>query len=289
VWTTATEVTLPFIPKFVNGTIIILASLEFLTAGVIDSYGVLSRREYAIMLIMLLVIIFTGGRVELAMAFGIFLGLTDFVVNYARSTDTPRTLNIDVEGCVAIQLKGYLFFATAPGVVDLLLDRLVPGDGEPAKVLIVDWSQVTGVDTKGALECSRLLFPQGPRLILCGASDAVLEGLSHAGICPHMHGGPSRVVEQDIEMVGLEDHARGIRSSATTECGDQVPANEPLPCAASPLPRARLMSLSFRVSRPCAVESPQIVAVRDLNEAVVLAETMVQALLPASNVGVDES
>jgi len=168
--------------------------------------------------------------------------------------------------------------------VDLLLDQLAAGDGEPAKVLIVDWSQVTGVDTKGALECSRLLWPQGPRLIWCGASDAVLEGLSHAGLRPHARGPPIDVAS-DIEMVDLVNHAgtspHGDRDQAVGQ-REEVPTN-------LPLARTRLMSLSFRVSQSRSDLCPQCLAVRDLEEAVALARTMVQALPPISEISADDN
>merc|ERR1712008_98022 len=136
--------------------------------------------------------------------------------------------------------------------------------------------------TKGALEFSRLLWPQGPRLILCGASNAVLEGLSHADLHPHVHG-HSSVTAQDIEMVGLANPATSRRSRSTTGGSDQDPANKPLPLN-------RLMSLSFRVSTPSSAEPcPPFVAVHNLEEAVALARRMVQAVLPASNAELDES
>merc|ERR1719382_861350 len=156
---------------------------------------------------------------ELAMAVGVFLGLGNFVVKYTHSTEKPRFKDLAAPGAAVAHLEGGLFFATAPAVVDALQERVVDSKA-PLRVLVVDWTAVTNIDTKGALECKRLRNPGGSfKLIFCNVRPPVLSELIRSGVCvkprllpeeaaASMSRKPSIISAREIEMMAVASSLR---------------------------------------------------------------------------------
>ena len=78
-WGTIVEVTLPYIPKFINATIILLTAIEFVLASLVHSKHDLATTEYNIVVISTVVVVLTGGQMQAGLAVAILFGAFDFV------------------------------------------------------------------------------------------------------------------------------------------------------------------------------------------------------------------
>eukprot|EP00439_Symbiodinium_sp_Y106_P079163 s1626_g17.t2 len=140
---------LPYVPRFVNGTIVLLASAELLVAGFVQGYALLTRTEFAVVCVAALVTLLCGGQVQAGLFAGMFLAFADAIRNFTRALEQ---LSIKTEGDVAVvELPNYMFFATAPGIVATIRRAL----SESSEV-ILDGEKVRGLDTKATLEFAQL-------------------------------------------------------------------------------------------------------------------------------------
>ncbi|CAE7943294.1 unnamed protein product [Symbiodinium sp. KB8] len=140
---------LPYVPRFVNGTIVLLASAELLVAGFVQGYALLTRTEFAVVCIASLVTLVCGGQVQAGLFAGMFLAFADAIRNFTRALEQ---LSTKTEGDVTVvELPNYMFFATAPGIVATIRRAL----SESSEV-ILDWEKVRGLDTKATLEFAQL-------------------------------------------------------------------------------------------------------------------------------------
>eukprot|EP00931_Biecheleriopsis_adriatica_P075640 TRINITY_DN49456_c0_g1_i1.p1 TRINITY_DN49456_c0_g1~~TRINITY_DN49456_c0_g1_i1.p1 ORF type:complete len:1362 (+),score=223.97 TRINITY_DN49456_c0_g1_i1:123-4208(+) len=168
---------IPYIPKFANGSVIALAGFEFMYESLVVSYSELKTTEYAVVLLFSLLVLATGGAIEQAILVGTFLGFTDFIVRYASldqvsfvPSQSSTTYAVHDEfrlnfcglrsRVVTAKLRGYLFFASAPSVLDELLAKVeesVQDKSSNGKVIvIVDWAEVPDIDTAAGMEFERL-------------------------------------------------------------------------------------------------------------------------------------
>lgn len=217
-----------FIPKFANGGPIALAGIEFLHEALVESYGEMKLSEYLVVVTFAVLVLATGGALEQAIIIGTFLGFTDFIVQYANagqakfmpaasSTTWPTSDRFRLDFCGlrrtigAVKLSGFLFFASAAQVVDQLLEKTKELAGSPLphrKVLVVDWSDVTGIDTGATLEFERLeeeLGKAGVAAIFCGVPPAVRVAFDRCG----------------LEFLGVEETAAEHGWEADSEIGEQ--------------------------------------------------------------------
>lgn len=173
---------IPFVPKFVNGMLIMVVGFNFLTSGLVEARLVLARSEFVVVVAMVVAIVVSGGRVEIAMIVGILLGFADFIRKDTGSIGSPCVTELSSPGVAITSLEGFMYFATAPTVVEALCSRAKQHDA-PLAALVVDWAAVTGIDTKGALVWKRLLATEGLEVIFCCIRPTVLAELQRCRIC----------------------------------------------------------------------------------------------------------
>jgi len=152
---------LSYFPKFVLGGLVMFVGLSFLNDWVVQSWGKLAWPDFGIILLILLVVE-TIGFLE-GVAVGIATAAVLFVVSYSRISVVRHTLTgsevhsnierpathrsvLDREGkrILLLKLDGYIFFATAIGLVRKITDRLSGGE-PPLEYLIFDFQHVTGL------------------------------------------------------------------------------------------------------------------------------------------------
>jgi SulP family sulfate permease len=160
-------------PKPVLGGVLIFLGLTFLTDWLYDGWRKLSRSDYAIVVVILLVMstlgLLAGLGVGVALAAGLFI-LKYSQVPVVKHTFSGRTYHSRVErpyphaellrqegqALVILELQGYIFFGTANNIYVQLKEQLRSSQAEPPRVVMLDFRRVSGIDASAALSFTRL-------------------------------------------------------------------------------------------------------------------------------------
>ena len=160
-------------PKVVLGGVLVYLGLTFLVEWLYDGWRKLPRTDYAIVVAILLVMGSYGLLPGLGV--GVAIAAALFVVRYShvpvvRHTLSGNTLHSRVErpsthfqilhqegqGLMALTLQGYLFFGTANQVFEQVRAELLSRQEHPPWLVLLDFRQVSGIDTSAALSFLRL-------------------------------------------------------------------------------------------------------------------------------------
>ncbi len=165
---------LSFIPKLIVGGILMFLGIAFLVEWVIDGWSTLPKADYVVMLFILLVI-GSLGFLE-GVGLGIILTVVLFVINYSRinvvkhnlsgktypsdvdRSAQQRTLLVEQgDQTLILELQGFVFFGTANSLLDMIAERLESADLPQLKHIVLDFRQVTGIDSSAVLSFRKLL------------------------------------------------------------------------------------------------------------------------------------
>ena len=164
---------LSFIPKFILGGILFYTGMAFLTEWVFDAYFRLIREDY-LLVILILSIVAIAGYLQ-GIGAGIIVATVLFVLKYSsvnvisntlsgdshhstvdRSPVESRLLN-DCGGQIHIvRLKGFIFFGSADNLLNIIRERQADPDLPKLAYVILDFQQVSGLDTSGLVSMSKL-------------------------------------------------------------------------------------------------------------------------------------
>ncbi len=164
---------LGLIPKMLVGGMLIFLGIDLLDQWLVKAWSRFSRLEYAI-IVAILVVIVTVGFLQ-GVLLGVVLALVLFVVNYSKvdvvkhvfSAEThksrvtrPRAQQTVLrelgETVHIMQLHGYIFFGTANNLVDRVGRRIEQADATPIRFLVLDFRQVTGLDSTATYSFTKL-------------------------------------------------------------------------------------------------------------------------------------
>lgn len=214
------------IPRFVIGAILVYLGFSLLKQWMLDNRATLMRGEFLVV-VLILVVIVAVGFVE-----GIFTGLLAalflFVWNYSRlpvvlyeltAADTRSTVERNPadenylkehgELIRIIKLRGYLFFGTMVQLVNFLRSLSAPENGENVRFVVLDFAQVSGIDSSASYHFNRLLRiarDAGFKLVLTNLSEAARKQLFSGNL-----------VRPGKEIVELADMDHGLEW-----CEDQL-------------------------------------------------------------------
>jgi sulfate permease, SulP family len=164
---------LSLIPMLMAGGVLFFLGITFLTEWLYDAWFQLPRMDYALVVLILLVI-GTLGFLE-GVGTGIAIAIVLFVVNYSRidiikdsltgnsyqsSTERPfehrqliKRLGEKIE---ILRLHGFVFFGTAQGLVMRISERLKSSANEELRYLILDFQHVSALDSSAVFSFVRL-------------------------------------------------------------------------------------------------------------------------------------
>ncbi len=184
---------LAVLPKMIAGGLLIFLGLSFLIEFVYDTWHKLSKPEY-LLIWLILIIIATVGILE-GVAVGILVATILFVLNYSRinvihhavtganyqsHVMRPRLyqqlLRQRGDMLYILKLQGFIFFGTANSLVANVRDRLEDPDLVRLQYLLLDFQLVTGIDSSAALSFSKLkqlVENQGISLVFAGLSPKI--------------------------------------------------------------------------------------------------------------------
>ena len=183
------------IPKLVLAAMSIYIGLGFIMDWLIGGYKKFGPLEYSVIPIILVVSIFAGFLQGVVT--GVVASIVLFVIKYSRikviryqatGADLRSNLVRDVEQNTVLNkfgdktriftLQGYLFFGTAGSLYRSVLESIKGEDSEHVKFIILDFSQVIGVDSSATLNFEKLSQRLAERkifLLSTGLQASVLE------------------------------------------------------------------------------------------------------------------
>ncbi|MDX1418178.1 MAG: SulP family inorganic anion transporter [Candidatus Promineifilaceae bacterium] len=237
---------LALFPRVIVGGFLIFVGLSFLVEWLLDSYFTLSKLEYALIWIILIIIV-TVGFLE-GVIVGTVVAAIFFVLNYSRISIArhafsgsdyqshvlrPRSHQqlISVHGqCLQVmELQGYIFFGTAHRFLEQIRTRISDPDQPAIRFLLLDFRLVTGIDSSAILSLRRLLQTleaHDIQLILTALAPEIeeqwsrhglnQEELDHVHLFPELNRGVAWSEQMIINDVG-EDSAAGAPQSLKEE------------------------------------------------------------------------
>jgi SulP family sulfate permease len=188
-------------PRPVVGGLLLSLGLALLVEWVYAAWFKLSRLDYAMVLIILAVVAFSGFLVGVGT--GVVIACLVFVYNYGRqrvikhaftgathrsNVDRPapqqRFLQEQGDRVYVLALQGYVFFGTASSLLDHVRQRLEGPESARPRFLVLDFRLVTGLDSSAALafvKMRQLAARQGACRVFTGLRPDVEQQLRLGG------------------------------------------------------------------------------------------------------------
>lgn len=155
---------LSYLPGFIIGGFLIYIGLDFLHEWIYDVWFKINKVDYVILVVVMIVIISAGFMQGLAV--GIIIVLLQFAVNYSNVSivknsltgselqssnqrgEVQQQLLIDEGAQIQLfMLTGFVYFGTANKLRVQLIERNNSTVLPPLKYILLDWRQVTGMDS----------------------------------------------------------------------------------------------------------------------------------------------
>jgi len=164
---------LGYIPKFVLGGILFYNGVSFLTEWVFDAWFRLNHEDYFLVVLILAIVAFAGYLQGVGA--GIIIATVLFVYKYSsvnvisnilsgdshhstvdRSPLEARLLDSQGGRIHILRLKGFIFFGSANNLLNTIRERQADRSLPRLTYVILDFQQVSGLDTSGIVSMSKL-------------------------------------------------------------------------------------------------------------------------------------
>jgi SulP family sulfate permease len=200
---------LAFFPVPILGGLLLFLGLDFLVDWVVEGWSRLSRPEYAVVLLILVVIAAAGFLVGVAV--GLVAMIILFILSYSRinvvhHAGSGAEIRSSVERCAyhrqvlaeelgphiyILELQGYIFFGTANALLEQIRALVASTDQPLVRYVALDFRRVTGLDSSAVLSFvkgKQLAEAEGISLVLTHLSGRIrrqleLGGLSESDDC----------------------------------------------------------------------------------------------------------
>jgi SulP family sulfate permease len=189
-------------PTLILGGLLMYLGLDFLYEWVVVARSRLSRGDYAVVLLILLVIGATNFLVGVGV--GLLVMILLFVLSYSR-TDIVRhalsgsDISSKVQRCspyrqalrelgqqvYIVRLQGFLFFGNAHALLEQIRARVIDSRQPPVRYVVVDFGRVTGLDSSAVmsfLRARQLAEAQRITLLMTDLSAEVRQRFEPAGL-----------------------------------------------------------------------------------------------------------
>lgn len=199
-----------YFPKPILGGLLLFLGMDFLFEWVIAGWSKLSHTDYAIVLLILIVIGATNFLVGVGV--GLVAAIILFVLNYSQINVIYHSLSggeirSNVERCAyhqrvladlgqrvhIFELQGFIFFGTANALLEQVRARIADAEKTRVRYIILDFRRVNGLDSSAVLS-----FVKGRQLV---ESQEITLVLTHI----------SENIKHQFELGGLFENEKWIR------------------------------------------------------------------------------
>ncbi len=216
---------LSYVPKITLGIMLVLFGLTFLYEWIYQSWFNFSKLEYAVILLILIVIAALGYLQGVGL--GIVAAVVLFVVNYSRVSVTKHTLSgaelqsrftrspnqrkaLIEQGqkTFILQLQGFIFFGTANKLLEQVRARVDDDKLSVLKFLILDFAKVSGLDSTAMLSFSKMkqvLQDRRISILVTGPSAEILNQLEKGGFVAGEPGAAAAFPDLDHGLEWVEN------------------------------------------------------------------------------------
>jgi SulP family sulfate permease len=235
--------TLSLFPRAVLGGLIVFLGLAFLFEWVVEGWKKLPRRDYLVVVLIVLVVAAVGfiPGVAAGLVAAIVLFIMDYsrvdVVKHALSGATYQSkverdpqhreiLRRAGERIHILELQGIVFFGTAHSLLERIRARLGDPALPPITFLVLDFRRVTGVDSSAVLSLTKVLqlaVSRGFTVVLTGLGDRARRQLEHGGLTEDA-GGLRILSELDRAVQWCEDRLLETAEAPPGEAARPLPA-----------------------------------------------------------------
>ncbi len=192
---------LAYIPKMVLGVLLIYIAAGFLYEWLVKAYRKFGAVEYSVIPLILVVSVLSGFLESIL--FGIFASIVLFAINYSqikvvkyqasgvqlrsnlvRRPEQISFLRLRGEKIRLFKLQGFLFFGTAGSLYKEVMTAFNEKSDLQLKYIVIDFSQVLGVDSSATLNFERLaqrLKEHNVFMVLTGLKPDLLDKLTRGG------------------------------------------------------------------------------------------------------------
>ncbi len=162
------------IPKMILWAVLVYLGVALLVEWVYQAWFKFPKIDFAIIVSILAVIMLSGFLAGIIV--GLVLAIILFVVNYSqvsivkfalsadeyhsrvtRSSQLQQILEARGDQLYIFKLQGFIFFGTANGIFDQVRDRIQSNPARPPRFVLLDFTQVSGLDSTGVLSFTRML------------------------------------------------------------------------------------------------------------------------------------
>jgi SulP family sulfate permease len=224
---------LAYFPVPILGGLLLFLGLDFLVDWVGRAWSRLSKPEYAVVLLILVVIAAAGFLVGVAV--GLVAMIILFILSYSRidvvhHTGSGAEIRSSVERCAyhrqvlakelgphiyILELQGFIFFGTANALLDQIRARVTDTDQTSVRYIVLDFRRVTGLDSSAVLSFvkgQQLTEAQSIILVLTHLSGRIREQLAlgelfedekRVRVFPDLDYGLEWCEEQLLEIEGI--------------------------------------------------------------------------------------
>ena len=225
---------LVFIPKFVLGSILVFLGIGLLVEWVYEAWFKFPKIDFVIILSILGIIVLSGFLNGIIV--GLIMAVIMFVVSYSqvsvikfalsgqdyhsRVTRHPfqqKLLEQHSGQLYILKLHGFIFFGTANSIFNQVRTHIKAASAQPVKFILLDLTQVSGLDSTGLLSFTRMIQwsqEKGITLVLSGLNGRTLDQFAKGGftdktdgirLCVDMDHGIEWCEEQIIASVLVTD------------------------------------------------------------------------------------
>ena len=192
---------LSYVPRIALGVLLILLGLSLLYEWVYLSWFNFSRIEYVV-IVMILIVIAVFGFLQ-GVGSGIVAAVILFAVRYSsvsvtrhalsgaelqsrftRSPNQRKTLIEQGEKTFILQLQGFIFFGTANKLLEQVRGRVEDFKRAPLQFLILDFADVSGLDSTALLSFTKMkqiLQDRSIKILVTDPSAEILKQLEKGG------------------------------------------------------------------------------------------------------------
>ena len=228
---------LSIFPKVILGGLLLNLGVSFLEEWLYDTWGRISKMDYGVILI-ILIVIGTIGFLE-GIGVGLLLSIALFVINYSKIEVikhelSGQTIHSNVERSEKLKsvisrrgdqifvlpLQGFIFFGTAHRLLERVSHRLSLDSEESLTYVVFDFRQVTGLDSSTINSFNKLKIMavnKGFRVLFCDMNKTMRQQLAVEGLLPDEEGLFLEFPDLDHGLEWCEEQIIDDEEAATAE------------------------------------------------------------------------